>query len=165
MTVCNMFWKYLAVFAIGMVPVLELRGAIPVGLYTFGLDIVPVTLLAFLGNILPVPFLILFGGKVLRYFAQFEKFGKPFRKILEIGEKKVSKMNSGAQKALFWGLFTFVAIPLPGTGAWTGALIAITLGLSLRKSFLPIALGVLGAGVIIVTLFYFAPEAFMALVG
>lgn len=158
-------WKYLAVFAIGMVPVLELRGAIPIGLYTFDLDIIPVTVLAILGNILPVPFLVIFGGKVLRYFAKFEKFGKPFRKILEIGEKKVAKMNSKAQKALFWGLFTFVAIPLPGTGAWTGALIAITLGLNLKKSFLPIALGVLCAGAIIVTLFYFAPEAFNALVG
>ena len=74
-------------------------------------------------------------------------------------------MNSGAQKALFWGLFAFVAIPLPGTGAWTGALVAITLGLNLRKSLPPIMLGVLGAGAIIVTLFYFAPEAFQALVG
>ncbi len=157
--------SYLIVFALGMVPIIELRGAIPVGLYSLGLDIVPVTVLALIGNILPVPFLILFGGKVLRYFARFEKFGKPFRKILEIGEKKVAKMNSGAQRALFWGIFAFVAIPLPGTGAWTGALIAITLGLSLKKSFLPIALGVLGAGAIIVTLFYFAPEAFMALVG
>lgn len=158
-------WKYLAVFAIGMVPVVELRGAIPIGLYTFHLDIIPVTLLALLGNILPVPFLVIFGGKVLRYFAKFEKFGKPFRKILEIGEKKVTKMNSKAQRALFWGLFAFVAVPLPGTGAWTGSLIAITLGLNLKKSFLPIALGVLCAGAIIVTLFYFAPEAFSALVG
>lgn len=153
--------NYLYVFLISMVPILELRGAIPIGLYGFGLDIVPVTVLSVLGNILPVPFLVLFGGKVLRWLATFPKFGKPFRKILEIGEKKVGKMN----KTLFWGIFTFVAIPLPGTGAWTGALIAITLGLDLKKSFLPIALGVLGAGAIIITLFYFAPEAFMALVG
>ena len=74
-------------------------------------------------------------------------------------------MNKNAQRALFWGLFAFVAIPLPGTGAWTGSLIAITLGLKLKKSFPPIALGVLGAGAIIVTLFYLAPEAFMALIG
>ena len=157
--------NYLIVLALSMVPIIELRGAIPVGLYALGLDIVPVTVLSFIGNILPVPFLILFGGKVLRYFAKFEKFGKPFRKILEIGEKKVAKMSSGAKRALFWGLFIFVAIPLPGTGAWTGALIAITLGLDLKKSFAPILLGVLGAGTIIVTLFYFAPEAFKMLVG
>ena len=74
-------------------------------------------------------------------------------------------MNKNAQRALFWGLFTFVAIPLPGTGAWTGSLIAITLGLDLKKSVPPISLGVLGAGAIIVTLFYYAPEAFKMLVG
>ena len=160
-----MFIKCLTVFIISMVPVIELRGAIPWGLYVEGLDIITVTALPIIGNILPVPFLILFGGKVLRYFAKFEKFGKPFRKILEIGEKKVAKMNSNAKRALFWGLFVFVAIPLPGTGAWTGALIAITLGLDLKKGFPPVALGVCGAGAIIVSLFYFAPEAFKALVG
>lgn len=157
--------NYLIVLALSMVPVIELRGAIPVGLYALDLDIVPVTVISLIGNLIPVPFLILFGGRVLRYFARFEKFGKPFRKILEIGEKKVAKMSSGAKRALFWGLFIFVAIPLPGTGAWTGALIATTLGLELRKSILPIVLGVLGAGTVIVTLFYFAPEAFKMLVG
>ena len=157
--------NYLIVLALSMVPVIELRGAIPVGLYALELDIVPVVILSFVGNLIPIPFLILFGGKVLRYFAKFAKFGKPFRKILEIGEKKVARMSNGARRALFWGLFLFVAIPLPGTGAWTGALIAITLGLDLKKSFLPITIGVLGAGIIIVTLFYFAPEAFKALVG
>lgn len=162
--------NYLYVLLISMLPVVELRGAIPFGIYgifpiTEKLPIWPVTVIAIIGNLLPVPFLILFGGKVLRYFAKFPKFGKPFRKILEIGEKKVAKMKAGAQKALFWGLFTFVAIPLPGTGAWTGALIAITLGLDLKKSIPPIVCGVLGAGAIIVTLFYFAPELFIKLVG
>ena len=153
------------VFLVSMVPVIELRGAIPLGLYAYDLQIVPVTLLSIVGNLLPVPFLVLFGGKVLHWLAGFERLGKPFRKILELGEKKVEKMNKNAQRALFWGLFAFVAIPLPGTGAWTGSLIAITLGLKLKKSFPPIALGVLGAGAIIVTLFYLAPEAFMALIG
>lgn len=159
--------NYLFVFLLSMVPVIELRGAIPLGLYGFeeALPIVPVAIISIIGNLLPVPFLVLFGGKVLRYFAKFEKLGKPFRKILEIGEKKVAKMNKNAQRALFWGLFAFVAIPLPGTGAWTGALIAITLGLNIKKSFPPIMLGVLGAGAIIITLFYFAPEAFKMLVG
>lgn len=156
---------YIMVFLVSMVPVIELRGAIPLGLYAYDLQIVPVTLLSIVGNLLPVPFLVLFGGKVLHWLAGFERFGKPFRKILELGEKKVEKMNKNAQRALFWGLFAFVAIPLPGTGAWTGSLIAITLGLKLKKSFPPIALGVLGAGAIIVTLFYLAPEAFMALIG
>ena len=146
-----------------MVPIIELRGAIPYGLANGG-DVVVVTLLSVIGNILPVPFLIIFGGKVLNWLAKFPKFGKPFRKILEMGEKKVAKMKSGAQKALFWGLFLFVAIPLPGTGAWTGALIAITLGLKLRKSFLPIACGVVSAGAIILTLYYTAYGVFEMLV-
>ena len=138
-----MIWKYLSVFALSMVPVIELRGAIPLGV-GMDLDLWLIFLLAMIGNMLPVPFLILFGGKVLRYFASFPKFGKPFRKILEIGEKKVAKMH----KTLFWGLLAFVAIPLPGTGAWTGSLIAITLGLDMKKSAPPIALGVVIAGVI-----------------
>ena len=140
--------NYLMVLAISMVPVIELRGAIPIGLYSFGLDIVPVTLLSLIGNLIPVPFLVLFGGKVLRYFASFEKFGRPFRKILEIGEKKVAKMNSGAKRALFWGLFLFVAIPLPGTGAWTGALIASFLNFKFKDSILAILGGVITAGII-----------------
>ncbi len=155
-----MLIKYLTVFLISMLPVIELRGAIPVGYNIMGLDIVPVIIISILGNILPVPFLILFGGKVLNYFASFPRFGKPFRKILEIGEKKVKKMK----KTLFLGLLTFVAIPLPGTGAWTGALISITLGLDLKRSFPPVALGVLIAGAIITALFYLAPEAFNMLV-
>ena len=152
---------YFLTFLISMVPVIELRGAIPVGLYAFELDVIPVVILSVLGNILPVPFLIVFGGKVLRWLAGFDKLGKPFRWILRLGEKKVAKMH----KTLFWGLFLFVAIPLPGTGAWTGSLIAITLQQKLKNAFLPIAVGVLGAGTIILTLFYFAPEVFMALVG
>ena len=155
--------NYILTFLISMVPIIELRGAIPYGLANGG-DVVVVTLLSVIGNILPVPFLIIFGGKVLNWLAKFPKFGKPFRKILEMGEKKVAKMKSGAQKALFWGLFIFVAIPLPGTGAWTGALIAITLGLKLRKSFLPIACGVISAGAIILTLYYTAYGVFEMLV-
>ncbi|MBQ3231317.1 MAG: small multi-drug export protein [Clostridia bacterium] len=134
---------YLYVFLMSMLPVVELRGAIPMGA-AMDLNMWFCFLVAILGNMLPVPFLVLFGGKVLNYFAQFPKFGKPFRKIIEIGEKKVGKMK----KTLFAGLLAFVAIPLPGTGAWTGALIAITLGLDLKKSIPPIALGVLIAGVI-----------------
>lgn len=152
---------YLLTFLISMVPIIELRGAIPIGYYAFDLPIWPVVVLSILGNILPVPFLIVFGGKVLNWLAKFPKFGKPFRWILKLGEKKVAKMHT----ALFWGLFIFVAIPLPGTGAWTGSLIAITLQQKLRHSFLPIALGVAVAGAIILTLFYFVPEAFIALVG
>ena len=152
--------KYLAVMGISMLPVLELRGAIPVGYNVWDLNILAVIAVAIIGNLIPIPFLILYGGKVLNYLASFPRLGKPFRKILEIGERKVKKM----QRTLFWGLFTFVAIPLPGTGAWTGALISITLGLDLKRSMPPIMLGVLGAGGIITALFYFAPNVFQMLV-
>ncbi len=141
--------KYLITFLISMLPIVELRGAIPYGI-GFGLDILPVILISVVGNLLPIPFLILFGGKVLHWFAKFPKLGKPFRKILEIGEKKIAKMH----KTLFWGLFLFVAIPLPGTGAWTGALVAAVLGMRLRKSMPAIALGVLLAGIIVTILTY-----------
>lgn len=150
--------NYLYVFLVSMLPIVELRGAIPIGA-AMGLDVWTCYIVAIIGNLVPVPFLVLFGGKVLRWFAGFPKLGKPFRKILEIGEKKVKKMK----KTLFFGLLTFVAIPLPGTGAWTGALIAITLGLDLKKSVPPIFLGVIIAGAIMLTLSYLAPELYMAL--
>jgi uncharacterized membrane protein len=135
--------NYLITFLISMLPIVELRGAIPYGI-GFGLDILPVILISVVGNLLPIPFLILFGGKVLNWFASFPKLGKPFRKILEIGDRKVAQMK----KTLFWGLFLFVAIPLPGTGAWTGSLVASLFGLPKRSSFLAVTLGVLISGVI-----------------
>lgn len=140
-------WLY--VFGMSILPIVELRGAIPLGA-GLGMNMWLTFLLSVIGNLLPVPFLLLFGGKVLRYFASFEKFGKPFRKILEIGESKVAKMK----KTVFWGLLAFVAIPLPGTGAWTGALVAITLNLDFKRAFPPIVLGVLAAGVIVTLIAY-----------
>lgn len=134
----------LYVFFISMLPVIELRGAIPIGL-GLGMNTWVCVITAIIGNLVPIPFLIIFGGKVLRYFAKFKKFGKPFRWILSLGEKKVANMH----KVLFIGLLTFVAIPLPGTGAWTGALIAITLNLKLRESMPAIILGVLIAASIV----------------
>lgn len=151
--------NYLIILVISMLPIVELRGAIPVGV-GMGIDVLPNFSLSVVGNLVPIPFLIIFGGKVLRYFASFEKFGKPFRKILQIGEEKVAKMSTKARTALFWGLFTFVAIPLPGTGGWTGALIAITLGLEFKKAFPPIALGVVTAGVIVSLASYGLVSAF-----
>ena len=151
--------NYLITFLISMLPIVELRGAIPYGI-GFELDILPVILISIVGNLIPRPFLILFGGKVLNWFAAFPKLGKPFRKILEIGDRKVAQMK----KTLFWGLFLFVAIPLPGTGAWTGALISILLGLKLRKCFLPIALGVVTAGAIMLTLSLTAKGLFEMLI-
>lgn len=134
----------LKVFIISMIPVLELRAAIPLGLTTFDLPVWQTVIAAIMGNLAPIPFLILFGEKVLDYFAKFGKIGKPFRFIIEHGEKKAKKVVG----ALFIGILLFVAIPLPGTGAWTGALIAITLRLKIKEAFPAIGLGVLCAAVI-----------------
>ncbi len=143
---------YIYTFLWSMVPVFELRFGIPYGILKLGVTSIMqgeawlCFLASVLGNILPVPFIVLFGGKILHWLAGYPKLGWPFRKIIEMGETKVSKIKS---KTIFAALLTFVAIPLPGTGAWTGALVAITLGLNLKKSFLPIAVGVLCAGVIV----------------
>lgn len=138
---------YLILFAISMLPIVELRGAIPYAVAN-DLNLLISFPLSVIGNLLPIPFLLLYGGKVLRYFAKFDKIGWPFRKILELGEKKVTKKITSMEKSLFLGLLAFVAIPLPGTGAWTGALVAITLNLDFKKSFWPIVLGVVIAGFI-----------------
>ena len=163
-----MFWEvlgeYIWVFLISMVPIVELRGAIPIA-EAMGLNPFIYFPVAIIGNMLPVPIIFLFARRVLEWGADKKILGKPFTWILKKGDKAGQKLMKKGPSGLFVGLMLFVGIPLPGTGAWTGALIAITLGLDLKKSFLPIALGVLGAGVIIVTLFYFAPEAFKALVG
>ena len=134
----------LKVFLISMIPVLELRAAIPLGITTFNLPAWETLLIAVLGNLAPIPFLILFGEKVLNYLSKFEKIGKPFRFIIEHGEKKAKKVVG----ALFLGLLLFVAVPLPGTGAWTGALIAITLRLKVKEAFPAIVLGVICAAII-----------------
>ncbi len=139
---------YLILFLISMFPIVELRGAIPYAVLN-ELNLLISIPLSVIANILPIPFLLLYAGKVLRYFAKFKKIGWPFRKILELGEKKVSKKITSMEKSLFLGLLAFVAIPLPGTGAWTGALVAITLNLDFKKSFWPIALGVVVAGFIV----------------
>ncbi len=131
-----------------MFPIVELRGAIPYA-EVQNLNMLLSSIIAVVGNLLPIPFLLLYGGRVLRFFAKFDKIGWPFRKILELGEKKAAKKIKSMEKSLFFALLTFVAIPLPGTGAWTGALVAITLNLDFKKSFWPIALGVLIAGVIV----------------
>ncbi|MEG2004185.1 MAG: small multi-drug export protein [Clostridia bacterium] len=136
--------KCLVVFFCAMIPIGELRLSIPVGALLH-LDYVSISIFSIIGNLLPVPFLVIFGGKILRYFAKFPKLGKPFRGILNFGEKKVGKMK----KTLFYGLWLFVGLPLPGTGAWSGCLISITLSKKLKEVWFPITLGVLTAFVIV----------------
>ena len=147
--------KCLTVFLLSMIPVTELRLALPFGI-VIGLDYPSAMLFSFLGNVAVIPPVVVWGGKLIRYFAKFEKLGKPFRWILSLGEKKVAKMT----KTLFFGLWAFVAIPLPGTGAWTGALVAALMDIRIKHAFPVIGAGVIMAGIIVALLSYGAVGLF-----
>ncbi len=139
--------KYFWVFLIAMVPLIEIRGAIPYAV-GFGLPLVPSILVAVLGNMLPVPFIFLFARKVLEWGKDKKVIGKFFTWCLEKGEKGGRKLEAKAGRGLYWALFLFVGIPLPGTGAWTGTLAASILNMDFRKSTLAIMAGVVLAGAI-----------------
>ncbi len=135
--------NYLYVFLISMLPIIELRGAIPVAT-ALGLDPVVSYIISIIGNILPVPFILLF----ITPFCNLLKKTRLFRWFPEWLEKKVEKNEAKVTKYKNLGLFLFVAIPLPGTGAWTGALVASFIGYKFRDAFSAISVGVLTAGVI-----------------
>ena len=141
----TLFGKVFITFLVSMVPIIELRGAIPIatGLGLSPWIAIPV---AIVGNLLPVPFIILFIKKI---FAWMRKVSPKFDRIVDKMEAKAEKNKEKVLKYAFWGLVLFVAIPLPGTGAWTGALVAAMLDMPLKKAFPSIILGVLGAGIII----------------
>ena len=142
-----MFKKYLIVFLISMVPLVELRGAIPYAV-GFDLPLVPSYIVAVIGNMLPVPFIFLFGRKILEWGKDLRYVGGFFRWCLEKGEKAGAKLESKAGRGLYVALLLFVGIPLPGTGAWSGTLAASLLNMDFKKSVLYVTLGVVLAGVI-----------------
>lgn len=140
--------KYLLVFLISMVPLIELRGAIPVAL---GMDLNPVAsyIICVLGNMLPVPIIYFFARKVLIWGKDKKYIGKFFTFCLEKGERAGQKMVKAAGRGgLFVALMLFVGIPLPGTGAWTGALGASFLNMGFKSTVLSVSLGVIIAGII-----------------
>lgn len=140
--------KYLIVFVISMVPVVELRGAIPIA-EGMGLNLVWYYIVAIVGNMLPVPIIYLFARKVLEWGKDKKIIGKFFTWCLEKGEKGGEKLKETAgNKGIFWALLIFVGIPLPGTGAWTGTLAASFLKLDFKTSIAAVALGVILAGII-----------------
>ena len=139
--------KYFWVFLIAMVPLIEIRGAIPYGV-GFGLPLVPSILVAVLGNMLPVPFIFLFARRVLEWGKDKKVIGPFFKWCLEKGEKGGRKLEAKAGKGLYWALFLFVGIPLPGTGAWTGTLADSILNMDFKKSSLAVMAGVVLAGAI-----------------
>lgn len=140
--------KYIIVGIISMVPIVELRGAIPIA-EGLGLNIFLYYPIAILGNMLPVPFIYLFARKFLEWGKDKKLIGKFFTWCLQKGEKGGEKLKESAgNSGLFWALLLFVGIPLPGTGAWTGTLAASFLKIDFKTSISAIMLGVLLAGVI-----------------
>ena len=147
-----MLWKILIVLVISMIPLIELRGAIPVAVgMDLGLPEWLVLIIAIIGNIIPVPIIYFFARKILNWGAK-QKW-KPCQKFcnfcLKKGEKGGEKLLQKTGKyGTYFALFLFVAIPLPGTGAWTGTLAASILKLDFKKTFIAITAGVLLAGLI-----------------
>lgn len=137
-------------FCIAMVPVLELRGAIPIGT-AYGLDLWTAIFVSILGNLVPVPFIIIFIKKI---FAWMRRRMPRLDGLVTGLEKRAADKSETVEKYAFWGLFILVAIPLPGTGAWTGSLVAAMMDMPMRKAFPAIALGVVGAGIIVAFVTY-----------
>jgi uncharacterized membrane protein len=142
-----MLKQYLITFFISMVPLIELRGAIPYS-QVMGLPLLQSYIICILGNMLPVPIIFFFARKVLEWGCNKPFIGKFFKFFLEKGHKGGEKLKAKAGKGLFWALLLFVGIPLPGTGAWTGTLAASILDMDFKSSVLACMGGVLLAGII-----------------
>ena len=144
-----MLKKYLLVFFVSMVPLIELRGAIPYSqLPRVSLPLLQAYIVNVIGNMVPVPFIYLFARRVLEWGADKPVIGKFFRFCLEKGEKGGQKLQEKAGRGLFVALLLFVGIPLPGTGAWTGTLAASILDMDFKSSITAVMLGVILAGII-----------------
>ena len=143
--------KYLIVFLISMVPLIELRGAIPYAV-GMGLPLVPSIIVSVVGNMLPVPFIFLFARRVLEWGKDKRYIGRFFTWCLEKGEKGGRKLEEKTGGGLYVALLLFVGIPVPGTGAWTGTLAASILNMDFKKSVLCVLAGVLLAGAIMLLL-------------
>ena len=142
-----MLKKYLYIFLISMVALIELRGAFPVS-QGFQLLFLQSYIVCVIGNMLPVPVIYLFARKVLEWGKDKKYIGKFFTFCIEKGHKGGEKLKEKAGRGLFVALLLFVGIPLPGTGAWTGTLAASFLDMGFKKSVIAVLLGVLLAGVI-----------------
>jgi len=148
--------KIIITFLWSMVPVIELRGAIPIGVGS-GLPYWVAVTTSIIGNLVPVPFIIIFIRKI---FELMRKWSTKLDGIVTRLEKRAESKSDVVQKYAFWGLFILVAIPLPGTGAWTGALVAAMLDMRLKRAFPAIALGVLGAAAIVTFVTFGADKLF-----
>ena len=143
-----MLGKYLTIFFVSMVPLIELRLAMPIAV---GMDLpyVRALIVCVLGNMLPVPVIYFFARKVLVWGADKKYIGKAFRFFLEKGQRAGERLTAKTGKGgLFMALLLFVGIPLPGTGAWTGTLAASFLNMGIKSTALAVSLGVVLAGII-----------------
>lgn len=139
----------LIIFIISMFPVVELRGGM-IAAKLLDVEFFRAFVICYLGNILPIPFILLFIRRIFEFLKKFSATGKLVTKLEESSLRKSDKVKKGSK----WGLLTFVAIPLPGTGGWTGALIAALLDMRIKISFPVIALGVLIANLIMSVVSY-----------
>ena len=143
--------NYLIVFFISMVPLIELRGAIPIAI-GMGIDPIPAILVCAIGNMLPVPIVYFFARKFLIWGAEQRYIGKICNFFVVKGERAGQKLVARAgRRGLFFALMLFVGIPLPGTGAWTGTLGASFLNMGIKSTALSVSLGVIIAGIIMAT--------------
>ena len=140
----NYFW----ILFISMLPLVEIRGAVPVAVLS-GLPIIPSCIVSVIGNLIPVPFIFLFARRILEWGKDKKYIGRLFTWFLEKGQKGGKKLEEKAGKGLYWALFLFVGIPVPGTGAWTGMLAASILNMDFKKSTVATLAGVLLAGAIV----------------
>ena len=141
------FIKWIITAIVGMMPIVEIRGAIPIGV-TLGLDYPTSYIFSFIGNIVPIFFIVKYAKPLFDFFGRW----KFFKKIIDFATEKATrkiKESKKLQNFAALGLFLFVAVPLPTTGAWVGSLIANFLDLPLKKAFLPLAAGVAVAGFIV----------------
>ena len=145
-----MFKAAIITLITAMAPVIELRGAIPYGVIA-GLSVPAAFIISFIGNLIPIPFVLLFIRKV---FEWLRSVSSRFDGIVGWFEAKAEKNKDVVLRYEFWGLVLLVAIPLPGTGAWTGALVAAMMDMRLKRAMPAIALGVLIAGAIVTTITY-----------
>jgi uncharacterized membrane protein len=137
------FGKEIVVFIISLMPILELRGGL-IAASLLGLDPIPSYIISVIGNIIPVPFILWFINSILKWMRE----SKHFSGIAKWLDEKVNKHKGQIEKYGFWGLVLFVGIPLPGTGAWTGCLIAAVLNMDKKKSFFAAMIGIFMASII-----------------
>ena len=140
----------MVVIIISMLPVVELRGALPVGINLFKMPIWETVLLAIIGNMIPIFFVVFFLEKIVKLLSRFSIFKRFFDWIFARTRSK----SGSIEKFEFWGLAIFVGIPLPGTGAWTGAIASVAMAMPYWRSLLSIFIGVLIAGAIVTLLCY-----------